>query len=89
MKARQDCLWYDAERASYLAGVEFADRFGVRRLTKQDESIVGRAIRAYEARVAAKQNNGLGSISLSTIAGLDVSEYADGPGYDSMCGFGT
>ena len=55
MVSTQDRLWYEAESASYAAGVEFADRFGVIRNKKdQDESIVGRAITAYMARVAAK-----------------------------------
>jgi hypothetical protein len=53
MVAKRDHLWNEAEEASYAAGVEFTDRHGVIQLTKEDKSIVGRAIRAYEARVAA------------------------------------
>jgi hypothetical protein len=53
MVDKRDRLWDDAEQASFTAGVEFTDRNGVSQLTREDESIVGRAIRAYEARVAA------------------------------------
>jgi len=70
MVSRQDSLWYEAESASYAAGVEFADRFGVIRNKKdQDESIVGRAITAYMARVAAKNTKGWGASASASSRG--------------------
>ena len=66
MVATRDGMWDEAEEASMKAGVEFMDRNGVRQLTRKDDgTIVGWAIKAYQARpsrhVEAKKKTGKGA----------------------------